>query len=79
MTLYESRYPRNHKIELIWTGYRVPAHQDLYLDKNGRIQRWKGDNYSRRAQPRNIYREPPVKLRVLRATEPVVRLPDPDR
>jgi hypothetical protein len=36
------------------SGYRVPQPGDLYINKMGKIQRRKGENFSKRARKRII-------------------------
>jgi hypothetical protein len=42
---------------LFWVACRVPRRNDLYINKNGLLQRCKTTNYSRRAQKRTIVKE----------------------
>lgn len=42
---------------LIRVAIRVPKRGELYINKNGEIQRCKEDHYSRRSQKRVIVRE----------------------
>lgn len=52
-----ARFLFGYVVILKITAIRIPCHNDLYIDKNGKIQRCKQFNYSRRVQKRYIVKE----------------------
>lgn len=56
MSVYFENYDYTARADLRISkfAYEIPEHNDLYIDKNGFLQRRKGNNRSKRAQKRFV-------------------------